>query len=281
MIKRQLEAFGEKFDSEASKVRFRSKEYSCPFDLRIEICDKPNRTNEKYGNCSACLGNKNRIICPRRFYEDNFRILRDIRDFVFGNTTCVSAYDEVKLSKTVKDNRFDYGNLDWILVSTMNENKFIGVEVQADATTSTGSFKEAINDLLNNKLKEKYNFGLNTLASFKGFLPQFMFKGQLFDEWNLPYVAVMQDEMWEEFISKFKIKHHEITKYSTETFMFFIYSLNESNNKYNIKKSKIMATRWIDILSSFAVEDDMLLSYQDAMKIIQIKMKKYKPISTF
>lgn len=277
--RRQLEAFGEIFESKKSKERFQNKNYKCPFDARIELCDKPNRSIEKYGNCSACIGTKNRIICPRRFYENDYKILKDIRNFIFGNIT-VNAYDEVKLSKKIGKEKFDYGNLDWILSVCDDSNKFIGVEIQTDATTKTGSFKQAIDDLLKDKLKEKYDFGLNTLASLKGFLPQFIFKGQLFDEWKIPYVAVMQDELWEQFIAKFKIQSHEIKEYSTETFLFFIYSL-ERKEKFHIKKKKIMATRWVDLLFSFAVDGELLINYNEAREIVSKKISNYKPISTF
>lgn len=282
MTKRQLEAFGEIFNSKESKKRFQAGNYLCPFDKRIDSCDKPNRSKQKYGNCSACLGDKNRIICPRRFYENDYQVLRDIRNFIWGEQTQIDAYDEVKLSKTMKSERFDYGNLDWVLTSCVNQDKFIGVEVQSDATTGTGSFKDAINDLLNDTLKEDYRFGLNTLASFKGFLPQFIFKGQLFDEWKMPYVAVMQDELWEQFISKFRLQAHQIDEYSTETFLFFIYSLKKSNGgKFHVQKKKVMATRWVDLLFSFAVDGKMLINYKEARKIIKTKIEGYAPISTF
>ncbi len=281
MTNRQLEAFGEKFDSDVAKARFRNRDYGCPFDRRIVQCDKPNRTASKYGNCSACLGDRNRIICPRRFYEDDYKILHEIRDFIWGSEVQTDARNEVKLAKKTDNERFDYGNLDWILTPVRDPNRFIGVEIQSDATTGTGSFATAIDDLLNDRLKKSYTFGLNTLASFKGFLPQFIFKGQLFDEWKMPYIAVMQDELWEQFTSKFKIQTHEIKSYSTETFMFFLYSLVEEDKRYRIRRKKIMATRWVDLLFSFAVDGNLLINYEDAKKIIGAKINKSDPVSTF
>ena len=281
MTNMQLEAFGEKFQSDAAKTRFRNRDYSCPFDPRIEQCDKSNRTNDKYGNCSACLGDKNRIICPRRFYEDDYRILHDVRNFIWGDDVRTNAHNEIKMSKKADNDQFNYGSLDWVLTQVDDPSKFIGVEVQSDATTGTGSFRVAIQDLLNDSLKNTYTFGFNTLSSFKGFLPQFIFKGQLFDEWKMPYVAVMQDELWDKFTSKFRIQTHEIESYSTETFLFFLYSLEDQGDRFSIRKKKIMATRWIDLLFSFAVDGKLLIDYETAKKIIGKKLKKSKPVSTF
>lgn len=281
MTQRQLEAFGEKFTSSAALSRFKNKDYTCPFDNRISKCDKPNRFEMKYGNCSACLGDKNRIICPRRFYESNYSILQDVKDFIWGKDVESCLYDEVKLHKKTDNEKFDYGNLDWVLTRKDSPETFIGVEIQSDATTGTGSFKTAIQDLMENKLKDKYTFGLNTLSSFKGFLPQFILKGQLFDEWKLPYVAIMQDELWEQFILKFKIQTHDITEYTTETFLFFIYSLVDNGDKYTIQKKKVVATRWVDLVFSFSVDNNLLINFRDAKNIIDKKIKAYDPVSTF
>ena len=88
------------------------------------------------------------------------------------------------MSKRTGNDRFDYGNLDWVLTPVDDPNRFIGIAIQSDAVaTGTGSLGVAIQDLLNDTLlKDSYTFGLNTPSSFKGFLPQFIFKGQLFDK---------------------------------------------------------------------------------------------------
>lgn len=308
----QLEAFGELFTSTTAIQRFREEDYSCPFDSRISICDKPNKGNLRYGNCSAQVGHYKRIICPRRFYHGNYRILREVRDFIWGRERPADAYDEVKLqTRTSTGDSFSYGSLDWMLVSqnidesfdnaqktmgytqkadkkgeesresniTDNEIDLIGVEIQTDATTGTGKFREAIKDLLSNNLQSHYAFGLNTLASFKGFLPQFIFKGQLFDDWKKPYVAVIQDELWDAFKLKFRIRYREVENYTTETFLFFVYKLelNSIKNKYEIQLDKVYTSRWVDFLFAFAVKNELLIDYSTAESIVREKMRRYSP----
>jgi len=242
----QLEAFGELFESANAVNRYKAKDYSCPFDNRIGTCDKPNSRKIRYGNCSARVGDNKRIICPRRFYEGNYKILKEIKEFVWHREDKIDCYAEFGIrTKTTEGDTFHYGNLDWLLVNKNDTQDFCGIEIQTDSTTGTGKFKKGIEDLLSNNLSDHYSFGLNTLASFKGFLPQFIFKGQLFDDWKKPYCAVMQDELWEKFIQKFRIRYKRITKYTTETFLFFVYPLemNERTNKYYIGKPEIFSTR--------------------------------------
>lgn len=280
MANKQLEAFGEIFDSEASRLRFRESDYSCPFDSRIVTCDKPNRGPLKYGNCSAQVGTQKRIICPRRFYENNFNILKDIKEFIWSNNSIVDCYDELRINKTSPEgDSFNYGNLDWILVNRDNYSDFCGIEIQTDSTTGTGAFATAINDLLSGAILPSYGFGLNTLSSFKGFLPQFIFKGQLFDDWKKPYCAVVQDELWEKFIKKFRIRFKEISTYTTETFLFFVYSLNisEQDSKYHLGNYKVYATRWIDLLFSFSVENDLLVDLNEIKNKIERKIISETP----
>ena len=283
MAKLQLEAFGEIFNSENSIQRFQNRNYVCPFDQRINNCDKPNRGAIRYGNCSAEVGNQKRIICPRRFYEDNYKILRHIKSFIWGNDNSIDCYYELKIKmRTAEGDTFHYGNLDWILVDNNDHTDFCGVEIQTDATTGTGAFLTAIEDLLNNNLQNTYGFGLNTLASFKGFLPQFIFKGQLFDDWKKPYVAVIQDELWAKFKSKFRIRYKPITEYSSETFLFFVYSLvlNEQTGKYELSSPQIYSSRWIDLLFSFSVENELLIDLNGIIQRIENRIDNSEPFIT-
>lgn len=119
--------------------------------------------------------------------------MKDVKTFIWGSQVEVKCYDELSINiKSSEGDKFKYGNLDWVLVRDINKNDFCGVEIQSDGTTGTGKFKKAIDDLKRGALEPSYGFGLNTLASFKGFLPQFIFKGQLFDDWKKPYCAVIQ-----------------------------------------------------------------------------------------
>ena len=84
---------------------------------------------------------------PRRFYQGNYRILREVRDFIWGNDRPAEAYDEVRLQTTTSTgDSFSYGSLDWIVVPPDSDSDFdfIGVEIQTDSTTGTGKFKPGL-----------------------------------------------------------------------------------------------------------------------------------------
>lgn len=284
MVNIQLEAFSEIFCGPEATEIFHTKDYSCPFDARIKSCDKPNRGSLKYGNCSAQVGASKRIICPRRFYENKYGILKRIKDFIWTENIFVNCYDELRIeTRRNEENKFNYGSLDWILVNKDDNSDFCGIEIQTDSTTGTGAFRNGIDDLLKNDLRDSYSFGLNTLASFKGFLPQFIFKGQLFDDWKRPYCAVMQDELWERFIKKFRIRFKEIESFTTETFLFFVCSLefSEEDNRYHIGIPRVYSSRWIDILFSFSVESKLLLDLGNIVERIERKIQVKSPIISF
>ena len=225
--------FGEAYGSDASKRRFIDNDTSCPFDSRLKDkeCKKRSmRTQTRIitGNCSLEAGGTGHVICPHRFYYENFNILKEIKEFIWGPDVSAEAYDETKLNKKSVEQDFKFGNLDWLLVRTDGDRRFIGVEVQANNTSNTGSVQDAIRDLVDGTIRDNYSVSTNTLDSVKKFTTQFIFKGQLFDDWKMPYVAVLQDTLWTYLTDKFKIRSRRIDKFSDQTFLFFIYRLQKA-----------------------------------------------------
>jgi hypothetical protein len=102
----------------------------------------------------------------------------------------------------------------------------------------------------------------------------------LFDDWKKPYCAIMEDELWDKFKTKFRIRYREIKSYSTETFLFFVYSIEYSDrdNRYHIGNYKVYASRWIDLLFSFSVESELLLDFSDIRRLIERKIEQQNPI---
>ena len=274
-----LEMFGEVYGSDESRRLLQENYTECPFDNRLDTCKKKSDrmgTRRVTGNCSLDMKGTGHVICPHRFYYDNFHILKEIKDFVWGSEVPAEAYDETKLSKKKDGQNFNFGNLDWLLARTDDDKRFIGVEVQANNTSNTGSVQNAIQDLIGGTIKNNYNVNTNTLDSVKKFTTQFIFKGQLFDDWKMPYVAVLQDELWNYLKDKFKIRSRHIDKFSDQTFLFFIYKLQKDDltGKYVLKRTDIRTSRWIDFLMAYAVDTEMLLDRDDAYKIIDQKMKR-------
>ena len=277
-----LEMFGEVYGSAKSLMRFREENYACPFDPGIKdgLCSKCVRGSglpAKSGNCSLVDQKGSHIICPHRFYDDGYRILREVKDFVWGDTPA-HMHKEMKLRGKVAD--FGFGSLDWLITRRDGRSGFIGVEIQSNATTGTGGVGRAIRHLLENNPGRGYGVGINSLDTVKRFMTQFIFKGQLFDKWKMPYVAIMQDRLWDVMSKKFRIRSHTTTEYCGETFLFFIYALEWNGRAYTLQRTAIRSGRWIDFLFAYAVDTDLLPTRNDVERDIKIKTGE-PPVLTF
>lgn len=266
--------FGEVYGSAESQRRFKEQDYTCPFDSKIKdgLCDKKMRSagsEFRTGNCSLKAKEDIHIICPHRFYEDNYRILREVRDFIWGD---MSAYVHKELKLKGKAADFGFGSLDWLITKKDGGKDFIGVEIQSDATNATGGIGRAINDLLDGNPRRGYGVGPNSSDTVKRFMTQFIFKGQLFDDWKMPYVAVIQKPLWDAMIGKFRIKHRTTTEYGGETFLFFIYDLERDGSTYTLRRTAIESGRWIDFLFAYAVDTSLLLTRGEVDRLIETKM---------
>ena len=276
-----LEMFGAVYGSDESRRRFKESDFACPFDpgFKNGLCDKDirgaNMPNQS-GNCSIIDQKGTHIICPRRFYEDNYRILHEVRDFIWGDSPAL-VYQELKLKGPSVG--YGFGSLDWLIIRKGSINDFIGVEFQSNATTGTGGVGRAIRDLLEGSPGRGYGVGANSLDTIKRFMTQFIFKGQLFDDWKMPYVAVIQDRLWKVMENKFRIRSRAVTKYGGETFMFFIYALERDGTAYSLRRIAVRSGRWIDFLFAYAVDTELLPLREDMERLIEAKAKK-QPILT-
>lgn len=278
-----LEMFGEVYGSVESRRRFKEQDYTCPFDSKIKdkLCDKKMRSagsGFRTGNCSLQAKETTHVICPHRFYEDNYRILREVRDFVWGDDTSAHVHKELKLKGKAAD--FGFGSLDWLITRKDGGGDFIGVEIQSDATNATGGIERAIKDLGKGRPGSGYGVGANSSDTVKRFMTQFIFKGQLFDDWKMPYVAVIQDQLWDVMVSKFRIRSRAVTEYGSETFLFFIYALELDGTAYTLRRTAIRSGRWIDFLFAYAVDAELLLTRDDVEHRIETKTKE-PPVLTF
>lgn len=185
-------------------------EAHCPFVSGK--CLKP-----KHGACSFLMANGAPIIaCPNRLYAENYKILSDISDRVFGFTSrLVKASDvrglaksglltgnevavfgrywnqELPLQRPKGKNGEKSGSyfIDWILARLDEEGKlaeFTAVEVQTIDTT--GSYKEQAAAFFNGSDYTgggKSNPGFSSKAGMnwenvnKRILPQLIYKGQM------------------------------------------------------------------------------------------------------
>ncbi len=138
------------------------------------------------------------IICPNRFYENNYESIRRVSTDVFGNKLKLYFFDEyIKYRNQVTDcivalgknsgKEVQLGNslsMDWVLARIANNNleEYVGIEVQS--IDITGNYRDAWHAYNNlpqtpsslSKIPSS-NHGLNWANVHKRLIPQLIRKG--------------------------------------------------------------------------------------------------------
>jgi hypothetical protein len=152
------------------------------------------------GACTVRQATPNPIICcPKRLYAEEYRILQDIADTVFGPGMPIIPGNQIGADKKAKNRVFAFGSalggevrlppiggrggffVDWILalVDGNGELKeFVAVEVQS--IDSTGNYRQERDVYLADKEFTGYsNAGINWENVNKRILPQLIYKGHV------------------------------------------------------------------------------------------------------
>lgn len=171
----------------------------CPF--LGQTCVKTLRDGTVSGVCTMKPATSGPVICcPIRLYADNYRILQDVADSVFGpglpmrpgasardharrsGTSCVAVFGknwggELRLPQ--RSGRGAYF-VDWLL-ARLDPNgdltDFVAVEVQSIDTT--GNYQTARRALLRSEPQPPSTAGFNWENVSKRILPQIIYKGHV------------------------------------------------------------------------------------------------------
>lgn len=221
------------------------KKFWCPF--LNKLCTKQTRLL-KYplGACSVWHMGEPYIICPSRFYFNEFCLIKHVGQEIL-KTEKVEIINEVKLK--------GFGTLDWVAFSLNKDGNeienFCGIEIQSDSTTQTGKIVEAIVDFFNNKLKDKYNYGLNTYNTIKLSFTQMMNKGQVFESWDRKYVWVVQDVLFQNFSKRFDLKLKEGTDDKKSIVFQTVKMVLNKGNVFDIELDKKYSASISDLLYAY------------------------------
>lgn len=194
-----FEFFGYRADDRSDIAKHAADTEVCP--ISGETCQKSFNDGVVSGVCAIKpITSEPVICCPIRLYADDYRILSDIADRVFGpNLKLVAGRDAVDYSidsreacvavfgkgwggelrlpqKSKKGGYF----VDWVLAKISEEGdlvEFVAVEVQTIDTT--GTYRPGYDALKQDGLVEKTTAGLNWENVAKRILPQLIYKGQI------------------------------------------------------------------------------------------------------
>ncbi|MND80702.1 Restriction endonuclease NotI [compost metagenome] len=184
----------------------------CPFVGGL--CTKRSHENIVYGVCSLSAGVSNGevIVCPKRLYAENYKVLREVVKHAwphssvrlfFCNDNLSHRLNEIdryavaygqgetsELSTNLGDNRL---SMDWVIQSYVRQGNrfipdtFVGVEIQS--IDITGNYKDCWATYKKNRLKSNRDrceavpssmHGLNWANVHKRLIPQIIRKGNVY-----------------------------------------------------------------------------------------------------
>ena len=243
----------------------------CPFTN--EECIKKltiRRESEPSGHCTVShLGNPH-VICPQRFYEDNFRLLKEARNLLLGSEGTFKLLHEVGLP----ENR---GRVDWIILKLQDFGSiedFIGLEIQADQTTYTGKLTQALVEYQEKGTfsKNYYGYGLNTKNQIKtSLLSQNFDEAPLFESWNKKLVWILQDIMFDNFTERYNYNFKQNDLSNSIVFLAYKLEFSDKTKRYHFKQTIKTSTNIQTILDTKKIK---VPSVYDFIPKLQRKVKE-------
>jgi hypothetical protein len=194
---------------------------TCPF-VGSRCIKAPYRTNKPpNGSCTVSHLGKPHIICPKRFLEDDKGLLLAEAHHHFGEDANIVLMPEVKLEQHL-------GQIDWVaakLDAGSEVGDFIGMEIMANQTTSTGPLTDALEEFeqTGRFSRTHYGYGLNTYMQVKTFFTQCLVKGKVFEAWSKKYVWIMQDVLFDNWMKRTKARLSK--KGNGKSIVFAVYKL--------------------------------------------------------
>lgn len=194
-----FEFFGYRADDPSDLAKHAADTETCP--ISGDICQKSFNDGVVSGVCAIKpITSEPVICCPIRLYADDYRMLSDIADRVFGRDLklvtgreavnhaidhqeeCVAVFGkgwggELRLPQKSKKGGYF---VDWVLAKLSDKGdliEFVAVEVQTIDTT--GTYRPGYDALRKDRSIEKTTAGLNWENVAKRILPQLIYKGQI------------------------------------------------------------------------------------------------------
>ncbi|MFC2020948.1 NotI family restriction endonuclease [Chloroflexota bacterium] len=270
MLKRASEIFGQDYDYlDVGEVV--SSDYNCPFTSNK--CNKQSRLLPyPMGTCAVRLHDKNVIICPQR-YRENDIVFKDVANTFFGSTDNTIVFSEVRVN--------GIGSFDFVIVkheplrSTVAD--FVVVEFQSDSTTGTGKLVQNITDVINgDEVGERYNFGMNTYNTIKLSFIQMLMKGQAIEHWGKNIAWIMQDFIFSNMVRRFALGDSAFV--TEKANHFFIYDLEHISNKYSLNLEEKHSYSVTDLIRAFQ-QDSALPSLSSFVKTLEERIKLHLEMS--
>lgn len=230
-------------------------DYRCPFS--DTTCIKYNRTLGvpvpvcsvfKKGRLGGSPQDRTPVcICPVRFYEANLvdDVVREC--WVGKKPKTASVVHEVGMEK--------FGKVD-LVIADIHEgprrvNSFIPVELQAvDITGSYLPIYEA--HTLGTGLAKASTYNFNWANVRKRFISQLIAKGYFCHHWETRIVAVVQEDLYEQFNAHAKMTE---TKLADSNIVFLLYQFSKgAGGVWNLGLRRVVPTTHMQLMQSILYE---------------------------
>lgn len=226
-------------DNSERAVHYRENRL-CPFNNKAPNCTK-DKVENPLGVCSIFEKGRSRpvITCPVRFRQD-WVILREASRFFFPPGTRWTSLTEVPLTDAEGELA---GNLDFVLVS-YDENgqlmDFGAVEVQA--VYISGNVRRMFEAYMRGEttVRERFKPRPDYLSSSrKRLVPQLLYKGYIFKEWNKRLAVVVQEPFFGTLPDL-----PQISDASKASLAWLIFDLEERAMAWNLYYSRTVYTEF-------------------------------------
>ncbi len=249
MLKKKdlVEIFGHAPDDLSLSARSLWNLGACPFLKKS--CIKINHDQSiVYGTCSVTSPHGDVIICPNRFYADNYAVLRRAAEDAFGSIPFLLFREYIEQRGKIKECVVALGknsgkeiqagrslSIDWILARIDGGQlaEYIGLEIQS--IDITGNYRDAWHGYKNLPITKKNpeelpssNHGLNWANVHKRLIPQLIRKGIICSRSNLVKKGlyfILPEVVFRKFEDVVGADIPHATKAASDTLTIFTYQL--------------------------------------------------------
>lgn len=245
------EVFGFPINNTSQRAKRYRENRLCPFNNIVSNCTK-NSIEFPLGVCSLIHKDNPVIICPIRFRED-WQIISDAADFIFGSNVSWTHVGEVRLNDKHGKSA---GNIDYVLVAYDNRGRVIDFgSLEVQAVYISGNLTGPFTAFLENPTPDfnwtqafKYPKPDYLSSSRKRLIPQIIAKGSILKQWNKKQVVALQTSFYNTLP-----KLPEFSKKESD-FAFFLYDLvaDKSGKNFSLKLHRIVYTKFASALEQIA-----------------------------
>lgn len=265
------EIFGFPYDNQSDDAIRHRQNQLCPFNNKVANCTK-DKANNPLGTCSILTDSGTAITCPIRFRQD-WIIVEDAARFFFPAGARWTTLNEVQLNDKHGKSA---GNIDVVLVSYDQQGKvndFGALEIQA--VYISGNIRKPFEHYMQNpKQNKKMNWRTEknypnpdyTSSSRKRLAPQLLYKGGIMKAWGKRSAVALDSGFFNTLPSLEKVspKNADI--------VWMVYDLRREHDKYSLKRSKLIYTRFDSALASITKSEPG--DIQNFISALQDKLDK-------